>query len=450
MTSLHHDASVPSAQSGHGPSHHDSNRRPTAAPHSSPPPIFQAVQRPVPGKDTPSQSMMDQRVLPSVDQKVLPSVDQRVLPSVDQRVLPPDMRPAIKEDQVGTTTTRRDDTAVPSAVPSAVPNVITNVDDRQASAQSNNDGEFPSDVGVNERPPMFNNIETGSDFRGPVNDQSDDINNTEMTDGASDADQFTDVRNNDRSSDSSHDDARDNLADVVHANDMSYRSSESAIEENQPADVTSNGVSDSYDNNDSNRLPFSRVVADVASDGFKPNQPEYGEPREEDVIRDKDSRIPDGDTHEPIDSAIVRPLSPNEDSYKAAGGVDEVASASAAHAGGDRDEADVFSNVAQKDRETLQHLAFNMDMFGHNTRGDVEPRHLKEGQEPLADDDDDAELQGRDVNEARTKPENEEQSVSDGPDGGSQTRDQEDVDATGGDDRSAHRGFSHGRMLCLC
>ena len=440
MTSLHRNASVPSAQSGHGPSPHDStNGSPTSAPHSSPPPIFQAVQRPVPDTDTQSQFMVDQRELPPVD--------QRVLPPVDQRVLPPDMRPAVKEDQVGTTSTRRDD----AAVPSAVPYVMTNVDDRQASAQPSTDGDFPTDVGMNERPPMFNNVDTGSDVRGPVNDQSGNINNNEMTDRTSDADQSNDVSNNERSSDSSLDDARENRADVAHANDMSYRSSESAIEENQHADVIGNGFSDNYDDNDSNRLPFSRVVADVASDGSNPNQPEYGEPRQEYVTRDKDSRIPDRDTHEPIDSAIVRPLSPNEDSYKAAGGVDEVATASAGHAGSERDEADVFSNVAQKDRETLQHLAFNMDMFGHNTRGDVEPEHLKEEQQrPLADDDDDAEPRGRDMNEARTKSESDEQSKSEGPDEGSRTSDQEDVDATDGDDRSARRGFSHGRFLCLC
>ena len=96
---------------------------------------------------------------------------------------------------------------------------------------------------------------------------------------------------------------------------------------------------------------------------------------EADDIRVAGARTPYIDPIMPLGNGIGQRVLPEENSYKAAASSDDVVSDNSGDATGE--EEDLFSNVSPEDRQTLENLAFDMDVYATNV---IKPETL-EGQE---------------------------------------------------------------------
>ena len=73
------------------------------------------------------------------------------------------------------------------------------------------------------------------------------------------------------------------------------------------------------------------------------------------------------DPRVPLANGIGQGVEPNEDSYKAAASSDDVVSDHSDNSGdATGEEEDLYSNVSAEDRQTLQNLAFDMDVYATN------------------------------------------------------------------------------------
>ena len=400
---------------------------------------------------------------------------------VPQRVLPPDMRPVVTEIRVDQTRAGLHQAA---RVPDNTSIDLGMNEMPQSSIDVNTDGDPSNHANTNRvssavnvgdrisdtsRPVSANEMASSVEVASHTNEPSGGDSTEDGSDGFNDVDESTNVNGNQHSVSSVNGDARSNLPDDASMSEMSHRSTDADIKDDQPIDVTSNELSDgSNDDGDTNSVPSSGQSSDLS-----PNRLEYTAPREEES-RVSDTQGPDSsdtqgpdssDTQGPVSSdtqgpdngdtqgpdsgdtqgpdsgdtqgpdSIDRPVSPSEDSYKTAGRVDDVVPAQTGSSGDLTDEPNIFANVAQQDRETLQNLAFNIDVFDHKKRDDVKLAELEDRQQRRLTNGQATVPRGRDrtltrSTETTTETDDEEQAETGGVEADSWMSNQQDVDAT--------------------
>ena len=161
--------------------------------------------------------------------------------------------------------------------------------------------------------------------------------------------------------------------------------SNDAVRDNQHVDPTTDQSEGSRDEHNDSVRSFgdisvarkSVITNSGPSSRLSSSRLQHGVP-EADDIRVAGARTPYIDPSVPLGNGISQRASPSVNSYKTALGSDDVVSKNSDNTGDATGEGDLFSNVSDEDRQTLQNLAFDMGVYGTNVaKPEVEKGQLR-------------------------------------------------------------------------